>query len=175
MQLRDANSPPLQISTDRGGLVLRELSTPTDDQAYFEAVEDSRTELDELEGIGRKYQGIEDVEASRLLTDRRTKIRMGIWSREVLVGSVNATLDEGDGNVEIGYWTRTGYTGQQYASLAARALAAYVAPYATSVFAEAAESNIGSRKVLEHAGFQMSKYRVAHRAGYIAYELATKP
>ncbi len=149
-------SESLMLSTEQEGVILRQLSTETDDVAYWQSVEANREHLSQFgDTTSQKYQSLEDVASAR--QNAGNKLRMGIWAMEVFVGTINAT-PEGD-EVEIGYWIDSRYTGHGYATLAARSLARHLAPQYSRVYAEVTNGNDASMAVLTKAGFQQTGIR----------------
>lgn len=140
----------LNLPTERGGVTLKQLATPEDDRAYWNAVEANRDHLNQLgDATSQKYQQLEDVTDARL--NAGSKLRMGIWDEDTFVGSINATPKNDE--VEIGYWLDSRYTGKGYATLAVQAFTAYLRPQFRRVFAEVHVDNLASAKVLERSGY----------------------
>jgi RimJ/RimL family protein N-acetyltransferase len=155
----------LVLSTEQECITLRLLSTTADDAAYFEAVNANREHLSQFDdSTAKKYRSLEDVRNARL--NAGDKVRMGIWYGDTFVGTVNATPDEE--GAEIGYWLDSRHTGHGYATLAVKALGAYVAEHYPKVHAEVVEGNDASARVLERAGFK----RTAEKAGRLIFELS---
>jgi len=139
---------PLTLVTDRKTVVLRELITPADDVAYFEAVQESPSHVDNyLNEVASKYDSLEKVRDRRLNTG--DDIRMGIWDGNNFTGSIRAHIEEGNlTQAEIGYWLRESATGHGYTRLAIRALTKYIQPKFSRVFAEVHPDNAPSIKAL---------------------------
>lgn len=156
------------IPTERTSVTLRQLSNEADDAAYFAAIDANRAHLSQFDdNTANKYRTLEDVTTARL--NAGSKIRMGIWDGDTFVGTVNATPNKN--GTEIGYWLDSRHTGHGYATLAAKALGHYVAGASGSVYAEVADGNEASVRVLERAGYT----QVAENAGRLIFALLGTP
>jgi RimJ/RimL family protein N-acetyltransferase/ADP-ribose pyrophosphatase YjhB (NUDIX family) len=158
----------LVVPTGREDVILRQLSTEADDADYFNAVEANREHLSQFgDDTSRNYQTLEDVTNSRI--NAGSKLRMGIWSGETFVGTVNATPNKNE--AAIGYWLDSRYQRHGFATLAAKALGGYMAEQSTRVYAEVVEANKKSVGVLERAGY----IHTARRAGQLIFEYNEVP
>jgi RimJ/RimL family protein N-acetyltransferase len=159
---------PLILGTTLPGVQLKQLRLE-DAPAYFEAVDANREHLSQFgDQTGKKYPTVESVEASIKYPDNPNKHRMGIWDRDIFVGTINMTLIEN--NIEIGYWLDEQHTGMGYATVATRALATYAKRFYPSVYAGVNPENLVSQRVLERAGFN----KVAGDAGRLVFEFMPK-
>ncbi len=159
-------SEALFLQTSQHGVVLRQLATEADDVAYFGAIETNREHLSQFgDTTSQKYETLDDVRAARL--GAGDKVRLGIWSDQTFVGSINLTPREDGETAEIGYWLDGRYTGHGYATIAAKALGEYASERYRSVYANVVEGNDASAHVLERAGF----HQTAKQAGGLVFEL----
>ncbi len=141
----------LVLPTAKSGVILRELVSEADDKVYFESYNASRPEISVFDSeADNKHRTLEDTRQARLAAG--SKIRMGIWAGDVFVGSANAK-PTGKG-LEIGYWIDSRHVGQGYATLGASALSAYMNETHARIYAETANSNIASQRVLQKSGFR---------------------
>lgn len=164
----------LIIPTEMQGLVLRELSTPEDDIAYFAAVEANRDHLSQFGDVtAAHYKTIEDVTASRL--NAGDKKRMGIWHDGTFVGTVNMRPQKDGTSAEIGYWLDSRHEGHGYATVATRALSGYAAQRYSRVFAEVIRGNEKSAKVLRRAGFTQTASFVGDMVFELLQSAETQP
>lgn len=145
-------SEALILKTERDGVILRELSTNEDDIAYFEAIEEDREHLSRHGNrIAEKYKTLEDVRLRRLTSG--SDLRMGIWDEDnEFKGMVSGRPNEEGTEAEIGLWLRASATGHGYATIAVKAIAAYLKPRYPRVFAETHTENTASSNVLQRAG-----------------------
>lgn len=158
---------PILIPTESASVVLRQL-TPADAPAYFDAVDNNRDHLSQFgDTTATKYPDPASVERSIASPDNPNKLRFGIWDGDAFVGSINLTPEEDSSAAEIGYWLDRRHTGQGYATVATRALAAYARERYPRVYAEVVDGNAKSADVLRRAGFaQASK-----KTGKLIFEL----
>ena len=145
----------LVIPTGREDIVLRQLSTQSDDLAYFNALNGSREYLDQNgEKTGEKYPSLMSVAEARINPVNADKLRFGIWgnNQQSFLGSINLTPK--DDCTEIGYWLDQFHTGHGYATFALKALSAYALEQGyPKIYAEVTETNQPSLDVLERAGY----------------------
>lgn len=157
---------PLQIDSLNEQVVLRQLATEADDQAYFAAVDASREHLSQFgDETARRYPTVASVTKARLNPENPDELRMGIWHEETFVGSARLTPDEA-GTAEIGCWLDVRHTGKGYATLATNALALYAVTRYQRVCARIAEENEAADKLLERVNFAL----VAREAGSLVFE-----
>lgn len=160
--------PPLVLNTELPNLQLRELVVE-DAEAYFSAVDANRDHLSQLsDQTAANCPDLESVRRSITNPKHPRELRMGIWADGVvLVGSVNLTPYKAGDDAEMGYWLDARYTGQGYATVAARAMVAYALPRYKSLHASVAEGNEDSSEVLERVGFR----ETSRQLGYSVFEL----
>ena len=145
----------LVIPTDREDIVLRQLSSQSDDLAYYNAVSSNREHLNQNgEATGTKYPTLMSVAEARIKPINAEKLRFGIWgnSQQSFLGSINLT-PRGD-CTEVGYWLDQNHTGHGYATFALKALSAYALEQGyPKIYAEATETNQPSIDILERTGY----------------------
>lgn len=157
----------INIHTEVEGVVLREL-TEADAEVYHEAYAHSRSDIALFDSeADAKHTS---VGVTRETLSRGDKLRLGIWDGETFAGSINLRSEGSE--AEIGYWLDSRHTGNGYATIAAKALTTYAREYGehSIVFAEVADGNDASSRVLERAGFRRS----VREAGQIIFEAMTE-
>lgn len=154
------STPENKVSPERleipgpDGMVLKQL-VPDDAQRYFDLIEYDRGHLSQHgEMTAQKYPTVGKVRDS--IENPTSKLRLGIWAGDTMVGSINLTPQED--TAEIGYWMGKQYTGHGYAAKAVQALAVHT--FATRdynhLFAIVDRDNSASIRTLEKAGFHLA-------------------
>lgn len=144
----------LILPSNRGGIIIKELSDEADDLAYFESVIYSRRHLMRFcSETVQNYQTLADVNQSRLDAEQSGKLRFGILDEGLFGGTVNLTPF--DDCYEVGYWIDVRHTGKGLATTAVQTVVDFVSrdrrkPY---LVGHVDPENIGSQKVLEKSGF----------------------
>ena len=160
------NNPYIVLSTERSSVSLRQL-TVEDASVYFTAMASSRDHLSKFDDkTAAKYPNLQSVVNSIINPSNPGKIRMGIWDGDSFVGSANLTPAKDGQSAELGYWLDSRHTGKGYASLAAKALTKYGLLRFHRVYAEIAEGNEASRRVLIRSGFKQT----ASESGRLVFE-----
>jgi len=143
----------LILPTERDDVVLRQLATPADDIAYFNAAQEDPDHVDNYGNrVASVYTSIELVRDRRLSAGE--DIRMGIWAEEDFKGAISARFKEGSPDTEIGYWLKKSATGNGYATLALKAITDHIVNTVPRIYAEVNVENIASINVLERAGYK---------------------
>lgn len=128
-----------------------------DAKAIFSLIDESRKHLSQNDDeTSDKYPDIETVRESIVDPPNRKKLRLGIWDKEVFVGSVNLT-PLGSGYAELGYWIGKRFLGNHYAAKASTALirAAFKSGKTKILIGEVAKTNSYSINVLSQLGFEV--------------------
>jgi RimJ/RimL family protein N-acetyltransferase len=153
---------PFELSTEKEGLVLRQLSSEADDAAYFAAIDLNRDYLSQFsDKTVAKYSDLNAVTDARVNPADPNELRMGIWNADSLVGSMNLTPDK-YGSAELDYWLDPLRADQDYAVFTTTALARYAVRKYSIVYAYAANDNETNTTVFERAGFQFLAKEVGH-------------
>jgi RimJ/RimL family protein N-acetyltransferase len=107
-------------------------------------------EANEMAAFPARDEGAFRDHLQRVLADPNNLVRV-IVDEDVVVGQI-ASWDQ-DGKREVGYWVGREHWGKGYATAALHALLSIdpVRP----MWAEIAEHNIGSQRVVEHCGFTL--------------------
>jgi len=167
------------IPTERERLFLRQLATNADDATYFQAVDANRSHLSHFGDVtSAKYPDLESVRKARLHPENPNRLRFGIYNNDMadldeglsgideFVGSINLTPN--GNSTEIGYWIDRFNARRGFATLATRALVKYAKQQGyPNIFAEVAEGNYSSARVLHRTGFT----RKAYAAGKFIFTL----
>jgi RimJ/RimL family protein N-acetyltransferase len=147
----------LTLSTERDGLILRQLATRADDVAYLEAIDEDREHLSKLGNvIAEKYKTVADITHARTKAIDEGVIWMGIWDKDEFKGEISAHPKEEGTAAELGYWLKVSATGNGYATLAVKTLTSYLMLRFKKVFAEVHIKNAPSIRVMERAGYANS-------------------
>lgn len=158
-------SEPTTIETVRENVVLRQL-TAADQKVFFATVEANRDHLTRYgEEMYLSLKSWESAPSPFYNPNNPDQLLVGIWRQETFLGA--AILTPYNDIAEIGYWLDERHTGQGYGTLAVKALATYAQIRYPSVFAEVAEANEPSIRVLKRAGF-IETFR---KTGRLVFEL----
>lgn len=161
----------LVLPTEQDGVILQQFTTLDDDSAYIEAVEENRDHLSRHgDATSRKYKTRDDVTYRRL--NAGNELRMGIWADNQLKGGLTATPKKHGAEVEIGYWLRYSAQGNGYATLAVKAITAYLRPQYPRIYAEVHIDNELSAKVMERAHYRATKSVVRKWGEAVVFEPA---
>lgn len=162
---------PIVIRTEHPSLVLRQITTEADDQAYFESVQASQDHLRTFEPeMVEKYSTLQAVTDARVNPNDPNKLRLAAWTvvghrEHQFVGGFNIT--PGEDEAKLGYWLDVRHTGYGYATFATRAIAIHAAQRYSRVFATTKPDNLKSQAVLERSAFS----QVAPSADRLIFEL----
>ena len=127
---------------------------------YFNLVDKNRGHLSQFgDETAKKYESLEQVSESIINPKNKSRLRFGIWVKDVFVGTINLTLNEdtkGNPIAEIGYLLGECYQGKGYIgkSLARLIQYAFHEMDIQMVYAEVENGNERSVNVLTKAGFQ---------------------
>jgi RimJ/RimL family protein N-acetyltransferase len=144
----------LELPTEMEGVVLRELVTSADDEAYFAAIDVSREHLSQYgDTTSARYPTLGKVKESRALYSNR--LRLGIWAEDDFVGTIDARPNEAKSEAEIGFWLRADATGNGYATIALKALTDHLLPDYKRILTEVHVDNDRSARVMRRAGFKL--------------------
>ncbi|MFI5275452.1 MAG: GNAT family N-acetyltransferase [Candidatus Saccharimonadales bacterium] len=140
---------PSEIFTEMPGLILRHITTVTDDEQHLEYMHRNR---DHLAEYGNTVD--ETVEAA---TQRRLESgdgQFGIWIENKFIGTVAYQTEHSDNEAAIGVSLDKDMTGRGYAAAAIKALTEYAVTRFERVYAEVDERNTSSIKMLNRAGYR---------------------
>ena len=142
---------PIRIETGVPGLILVQMLTVEDDQAYFEL---QNANLDYWLEFGNAIDESPDVVKERRL--EHGDGRFGIWLEGKLIGMVGYSTKHNKGEAEIGVLIDKEAVGHGYAATAVKTLTVYAKLRFSRVYAEVAPNNERSIKLLHRVGYQTS-------------------
>jgi RimJ/RimL family protein N-acetyltransferase len=143
---------PISLETGVPGLVLTQMLTEADDQAYFEL---QNANLDYWQEFGNAIdQTPQSVRERRL---EHGDGRFGIWLDDKLVGMVGYSTKHSPDEVEIGILLDKEAAGHGYGSEAVRTLTNYAVHRFKRVYAEVSPDNERSIRLLKRVGYQSSR------------------
>ena len=152
---------PLLLNTGREDLVLRELATEADDEAYFDAVSANRGHIGAFGGrMGRiaRFASVEDVTRDRIRCQEQVGMTsLGGWLQELpgserLIG--NIVYFPGAAGLEIGGWIDARYARQGLARTALQVVVAHTLEISPEVTVKVKPDNERSIRLVESVGFR---------------------
>ncbi len=144
---------PLELVIEPG-IVLRQF-TLDDVDAIFDLIDRNRPHLSQRgDKTAGKYQNSAAVHESIVNPENPDRLRMGIWSDSMLVGSINLT-PETEKSAEVGYYLGQEFQGRGFMTRAVRRMITYAFEERglQELFARVNESNDPSIGVLNRTGF----------------------
>ena len=143
----------LALTTAKAGVSLLQF-IPKDAHPLFALINKNRVHLNQHnEKTAAKYPDFTSVLRSITHPSNPARIRLGIWRKGVLVGTVNIT-PKGGFVSEIGYWVGSKFCSNGIATAATAAAIQFgrCDEYTNLVIAHAHVDNLASQKVLLKAG-----------------------
>lgn len=161
---------PFVLETAVPGVVVRELLTEADDNAFQAAYDASRDDIARVDPYAiLRHLSPGATTGTREHARSHGRVYTGVWDEDTLVGSVDVRPQQ-DGSVEIGYWTDSRRTGNHYASLGTAAVVGYLSQLYQRVVTRIEPRNVASVHVSENAGLQLASLG-AQGAKWLTFEL----
>jgi ribosomal-protein-serine acetyltransferase len=159
--------PRLTIATDIPNLRLVAL-TPDDAEAYYDLIDRNRGHLTQHGDWTELGEATPESAKASLDNPDGRNAQFGIWLEERLIGRADL-CPRTPGNVVLGYWLGSEFTGKGYATAACKALIAHgkAALGATTVYAGVTKGNTKSEALLGRLGFRL----VEDRGDYTLFRL----
>lgn len=155
---KDIPAKPIEIVSSDREVTLKQL-VPQDSEELFALIDRNRAHLSQFgDETASKYPTLESVHASIEDPKNAGRFRFAIRDRQgQLVGRINLTPDkDNSGRAEIGYFLGSEYQGQGFVGRAATALTDYAFGNLgfEEIYADVAQGNAASSRVLVRAGYQ---------------------
>jgi len=148
----------LELTTSDEGVLLLEFIA-NDARPLFEIINRNRDHLSQRDDeTAAKYPAFESVLCSITDSKNLQKIRLGIWAKGVLTGTINITPGAGYTS-EIGYWVDSKFCGRGLATIATKAVIQYGKRLVNTdqMIANTHIDNPASQKVLLKAGMSETR------------------
>lgn len=147
------------IPTNIPGVLLRQL-VPEDAKKLFKLVSRNREYLTKAGALDGHYDDLKSALKSITHTLDLERLYLGIWVASELIGSLHLTPFRHSDFlriIEIGYWVSEKHSGKGIATSAAIAATDYALTFLgeKTVRGIVHQDNIGSRKVLQKAGYRV--------------------
>lgn len=158
---------PLELTSETGSLVLREL-TEGDDEAYHALVQKNSSHL--AQGglkLAEMYRQPEDVAHARDTADLVDGMhRFGVWKKGNLVGGVDISPAAGENTSEISYFVDFYKTTEGIGRTAVKTALKYLDGIGHDTVAEVKPGHTSSSKLLMGQGFKLA----GSTSGYAQYK-----
>ncbi|EKE20447.1 MAG: acetyltransferase related protein [uncultured bacterium] len=145
----------------------------SDSEAIFKLIDNDRSHLSQHgDTTAQKYPTLESVRNSIVNPENTSRLRFGIWDRDVFVGTINITPNEDtleNPIAEVGYFLGEDYQGKGYIGKSLERLIQYAFSELNiqMVYATVARGNNRSANVFIRAGFRENNIPDDQRGFYL--------